>query len=46
MAEHHPVHHKKVTPKQITEGLGVVIVAIMGLALLVGLLAASGKVAG
>ncbi len=45
MAEHHPVHHKKFSPTQITESLGVVVVALLGLAMLVGLLTASGKVA-
>ncbi|HEX4097771.1 MAG TPA: hypothetical protein VHX64_13665 [Caulobacteraceae bacterium] len=43
--EHHHVHHKKFNPVQATEGLGVVIVALLGLAMLVGLLGASGKVA-
>jgi len=47
MAEHHhPVHHhKKFNATQATESLGVVIVALLGLAMLVGLLTASGKVA-
>jgi hypothetical protein len=44
--EHHPVHHrKKFNPTNFTEGLGVVIVALLGLAMLIGLLTASGKVA-
>ena len=45
MAEdHHPVHRKKLNPTQATENLGVVLVALLGLAMLVGLLTASGKV--
>jgi thiosulfate reductase cytochrome b subunit len=45
MAEqHHPVHRKKFNPTQATEGLGVVLVVLLGLAMLVGLLTASGKV--
>jgi len=45
MAEqHHPVHRKKFNPAQAIEGLGVVIVAFLGLAMLIGLLTASGKV--
>ncbi len=43
--EHHPVHRKKFSATQATEGLGVVLVALLGLAMLVGLLTASGKVA-
>ena len=42
--EHHPVHRKKFNPTQATEGLGVVVVALLGLAMLIGLLTASGKV--
>ena len=42
--EHHPVHRKKFSPTQATESLGVVLVALLGLAMLVGLLTASGKV--
>ena len=42
--EHHPVHRKKFSGAQATEGLGVVLVALLGLAMLVGLLTASGKV--
>ncbi len=46
MAEHHhPVHHKKFNATKATEGLGVAFIAILGLAMLVGLLTASGKVA-
>lgn len=46
MAEdHHPVHHRKLNPARTAESLGVVIVALLGLAMLVGLLIASGKVA-
>jgi thiosulfate reductase cytochrome b subunit len=46
MAEnHHPVPHKKFNPAQAGEGLGVIVIALLGLAMLVGLLIASGKVA-
>ena len=41
--QHHPVHHKKFSATQATEALGVIVIAIMGLAMLVGLLTASGK---
>ncbi|HEY5412002.1 MAG TPA: hypothetical protein VIJ94_14865 [Caulobacteraceae bacterium] len=42
--DHHPVHRKKFNAAQATEGLGVVLVALLGLAMLIGLLTASGKV--
>ncbi len=42
--DHHPVHRKKSNATQATEGLGVALVALLGLAMLVGLLTASGKV--
>jgi hypothetical protein len=42
--EHHPVHRKKFNPNNAIEGIGVVIVAILGLTMLVGLLMGSGKV--
>lgn len=43
--EHHPAHHhKKFNPTQATEGLGVIIVVLLGLAMLVGLLTASGHI--
>jgi hypothetical protein len=45
MAEqHHHLHRKKFNPTQATEGLGVILVVLIGLAMLVGLLTASGKV--
>ena len=42
--DHHSVHHKKFNPTQATESLGVVLVGLLGLAMLIGLLTASGKV--
>lgn len=42
--EHRQVHRKKFNPTQATEGLGVIIVVLLGLAMLVGLLTASGRV--
>ena len=42
--EHHHVHHKKFNPTQATEGLGVIVVVLLGLAMLVGLLTASGHI--
>ncbi len=42
--EPHHLHRKKFNPTQATESLGVVLVALIGLAMLIGLLTASGRV--
>ncbi len=42
--EHHPVRRKKFNPNSAIEGIGVIIVAALGLTMLIGLLTASGKV--
>ena len=41
---HHTAHRKKFNPTQATEGLGIILVVLLGLAMLVGLLTASGRV--